>query len=224
MLTFDAARLYLNDKGVQGQMATDTTPAPSARLGRSVLYVADDVIGDLAAYRAAVQTLPFQTVLVGPVPFHGIAPCADPTLATWITAHYPLARPRMTFFRQSPAGQVEPNFIHTDRDMGDWSGILYLTAHPAPGDGTIFWRDRITGATASTATTADDLLAEGITWSERNRWEEWARIEARPNRLVLFPATLIHSRAIFENYGYGADARLIQLMFGTGSLEQGDAA
>lgn len=224
MLTFDDARHFLHDKGMRGAMATDTAPAPSDQLGRQALYVTDDVVRDLPAYRAAVLALPFQTVTVGPLAFHGIAPCADPMLASWITARYPRARPRMTFFRQSPAGQGEPNFIHTDRDMGDWSGIFYLTAHPAPGDGTIFWRDRITGATASTARTAADLVEEAVTWRERDRWEEWARIEARPGRLVLFPAPLFHSRAIFENYGTGDDARLIQLVFGTGSLEQETAA
>jgi hypothetical protein len=201
-------------------MATDTTPAPSARLGLDALQIADGVIADLPAYRAAVLALPFQTVMVGPLAFHGIAPCADATLADWITARYPHARPHMTFFRQSPAGQVEPNFIHTDRDMGDWSGILYLTAHPLVGDGTSFWRDRTTGATASTATTAADLLAEGVTWRERDRWDEWARVKAQPNRLVLFPGSLFHSRAIFENYGTGDEARVIQLVFGTGSLNR----
>jgi hypothetical protein len=201
-------------------MATDTTPAPTGRLGLDALQIADGVIPDLPTYRDAVLALPFQTVMVGPLPFHGIAPCEDPTLADWITARYPDAQPRMTFFRQSPAGQVEPNFLHTDRDMGDWSGILYLTAHPLIGDGTAFWRDRITGATASTATTAADLFAEGVTWRDPDRWEEWARVKAQPNRLVLFPAPLFHSRAIFENYGTGDEARLIQLVFGTGSLQR----
>jgi hypothetical protein len=221
LLSFDAARKHLHDKGVQGEMATDTAPAPSGRLGLESLHVADGVILDLPRYRDTVLTLPFQTVRVGPLAFHGIAPCENPTLADWITARYPHARPRMTFFRQSPAGQVEPNFIHTDRDMGDWSGILYLTAHPLVGDGTSFYRDRLTGATASTAQTAAELLEEGATWRDRERWQEWARVKAQPNRLVLFPATLFHSRAIFENYGTGDDARLIQLVFGTGSLDRG---
>lgn len=221
LLDFDAARKHLHEKGVRGTMATDTQAAPSARLGLEALQLADGVIPDLPAYRARVLALPFQTVMVGPVPFHGIAPCGDPTLSDWITARYPQARPRMTFFRQSPAGQVEPNFLHTDRDMGDWSGILYLTAHPIVGDGTTFWRDRLTGATASTATTAEALREEGATWRDADRWDEWARVKAKPNRLVLFPATLYHSRAIFENYGTGDEARLIQLVFGTGSLDRG---
>ena len=39
--------------------------------------------------------------------------------------------PTLNFVRQSPAGQVEPNFIHTDADMGDWTALYYLTADPA---------------------------------------------------------------------------------------------
>ena len=221
LLSFDEGKKHVQDKGVRGQMATDTRPAPSARLGLEALQLADDVIPDFPAYRAAVLALPFETVLVGPAAFHGIAPCDDPTLADWITARYPRARPRLTFFRQSPAGQLHPNFIHPDRHLGDWSAILYLTAHPMVGDGTTFWRDRLTGATASTATTAEALREEGATWREADRWDEWARVKAKPNRLVLFPAPLFHSRAIFENYGESHDARLIQLVFGTGSLNRG---
>jgi len=221
--TFDEARALLQDKAARGQLATDTAPAVSGHLGLDALHIADGVIGDLEAYRAAVLASSFQTVTVGPLAFHGIAECTDPELIAWITLHYPHAQPRMTFVRQSPAGQVEPHFIHTDRDMGDWSGILYLTAQPAIGDGTSFWRDRETGATASTATSAAALCAEAITWQQPDRWDVWATVKAQPNRLVLFPSTLFHSRAIFDNYGRGEDARLIQVIFGTGSLHRGHA-
>src|SRR5215831_19346166 len=144
-MTFEEARAHLHGKAERRALATDTAPAPTGHLGLEHLHIADGVIADLDAYRAAVLAVPFQTVTVGPLAFHGIAECTDPELIAWITLHYPHAQPRMTFFRQSPAGQVEPNFIHTDRDMGDWSGILYLTAHPLIGDGTAFYRDRETG-------------------------------------------------------------------------------
>lgn len=51
--------------------------------------------------------------------------------------------------------------------------------------------------------------------------EAWAAA----GRLLLFPAPCFHSRAILENYGTaGDDARLIQLVFGTGSLEPAEGA
>jgi hypothetical protein len=221
MLTDFAAGLAdLAQRAAAHAPPTGSRAAASSHLGAGCLRVHDEVIADWHAYTAAVRALPFRSVPVGAALFHGIAPCADPTLPDWIRAHHPHAVPTVSFYRQSPAGQVEPNLIHTDRDMGDWTGIFYLTVDPPPDDGTTFWRDRDTGATASTATTEADFLAEWPTWRDGDRWEPWHTVDAAPNRLVLFPAPLFHSRAIVDNYGTaGTDARLIQVVFGTGTLE-----
>ena len=211
----------LQRKVAAAQTPTASRPAPSTHMGLGALRVHDGVLADLHAYAATVRALPFRTVAVGAATFHGIAPCEHPTMPDWIRAHYPHAVPTITFFRQSPAGQVEPNYLHTDRDMGDWTGIFYLTADPPPDDGTTFWRDRETGATASIATTEAEFLAEWPTWRDGDRWEIWHTVDAAPNRLLLFPAPLFHSRTIVENYGTaGTDARLIQVVFGTGTLEE----
>jgi hypothetical protein len=44
-------------------------------------------------------------------------------------------------------------------------------------------------------------------------WTETRLVLGRFNRLLIFDAALPHSRAIFENYGEGDDARLIQVIF-----------
>ena len=196
----------------------DSIPAPEAVVGLDAIRVHDDVLP--ADYRQWARLRSFGDVPIGPVTFHGIAPCTDDTLTRWIRAHYPHATPTLTFFRQSPAGQVEPNYIHTDRDMGDWTAILYLTEDPRPEDGTRFWRHTATGATASTATTPEAFRAEWRAWCDLTQWEPWHWVPAAPSRLLLFPAPCFHARAMAENYGVaGADARLIQLVFGTGTLE-----
>jgi hypothetical protein len=202
-------------------MALDSVAAPGGRVDVSALLVFDEVIPDFPAYQRMVRALPFASVPMGPVVFHGIAPCPDPTLPAWIRARCPAAVPGLSICRQSPAGQVEPSFVHTDRDMGDWTAILYLTDDPRPDDGTTFWRHRATGAAASTAMTANEFADEGRDWRHTDRWEPWHTVAAVPNRLLLFPAPCFHSRAIFDNYGTGAGARLIQLVFGTGSLREG---
>ncbi|HMF95100.1 MAG TPA: DUF6445 family protein [Vicinamibacterales bacterium] len=191
-----------------------------ADLTHSALRICDDVIADPVAYTAAVRRLPFQTLDLGGSVFHGIAACDDPELAEWVVAHYPHARPGLTFYRQSADGQVEPNYIHADAAMGEWTGILYLTERSPARDGTIFWEDRLTGARMTTATTDAERAAEWAAWRQLDQWQAWAHVEARPNRLLLFPAACYHSRAIPENYGHGATARLIQVMFGTGSLRR----
>jgi GNAT superfamily N-acetyltransferase len=212
----------------RGRVATGAAPLTSiasaaAVVGLGALRVHDDVLP--ADYRQFARARTFGSVPIGPVTFHGIAPCADQTLVRWIQDRYPHARPTLTFFRESPAGQHEPNFVHTDRDMGDWTAILYLTDDPAPADGTTFWRHRETGATASTATTEEEFRAEWQQWRDLSLWEPWQTVRAAPCRLLLFPAPCFHSRALFENYGAaGADARLVQLVFGTGSLELAEGA
>jgi hypothetical protein len=60
---------------------------------------------------------------------------------------------------------------------------------PPEGDGTKFWERGGAG------------------------WTETRLVLGRFNRLLIFDAALPHSRAIFENYGEGDDARLIQVIF-----------
>lgn len=183
-----------------------------------MIRVFDHVIADPMAYRAAALARPFQTVDVG-AQFHGIAVCGDePTLPAWMASHFGVTS-LLSFFRQSPVDQVEPNFIHTDCDMGDWTAILYLTPNPPAGDGTTFWKRRATGAIATTTgATSEENLAEVLAWRDRDQWEPWRTVEARFNRLVVFPASYYHSRALEANYGVGETARLTQVLFGLGAL------
>jgi hypothetical protein len=154
----------------------------------------------------------------GVVQFHGIAPCADPTLPIWLKTHYPTLDPIVSFFRHSPIGQEEPHYVHDDRSMGDVTAIFYLTHDPPEGDGTIFWRHTRTGATAGMSTTPDEMQAEAHSWFDLGQWEVDQHVPAKFNRVVLFPAARVHSRAIPENFGDGDDARLIQVVFCTGVL------
>jgi hypothetical protein len=184
-----------------------------------VILVWDDVLHDPAAYRQQALAQPFRSVTLAPrTTFHGIAPCADARLPALIATRCPAARPGLSFFRRSPLGQAEPNFVHTDRDMGDWTAILYLNPLPPLGDGTTFWRHKGTGATTSRAVTDGETRDEQAAWGDRSQWAAWRTVDARLNRLVLFDAPYFHSRALPENYGTNGDARLIQVVFGTGSL------
>jgi GNAT superfamily N-acetyltransferase len=207
----DVGRLYER----RGYRLVETT---YQRPVAPVFRVEDNVLPDWRAYRGAILAQPFADVEAGPgVVFHGIG-AVDAQVPEWIRSHYPALTPTMTFARQSPKGQIEPNFIHTDRDMGEWTGILYLNPDPVPEDGTTFWRHRATGAIASTAMTPADMALEMDAWRDLDQWEPWHTIAARPNRLALFPAGYFHSRALAENYGTGETARLVQVVFGTGRL------
>jgi hypothetical protein len=179
-----------------------------------VVKVFDDVLLEPLAYREYVLEQTFGSVVVGPAVFHGLAELPMDPVRDALVNLLPACEPTLTFARLSPEGQAEPNYIHTDTDMGQWTGILYLNPKPAQGDGTLFWRHRMTGATQVQARTAEEAQAEGLAWRDDRQWDRWSYVEARFNRLVWFEAPAFHSRAIPDNYGHGLDARLIQVMFG----------
>jgi len=182
------------------------TTATMERVDTAIL-VFDDVLLDPLGYRAAVLAQPFGDVPAGDQVFHGISPCAHSSVPELIARELmPGARTTLTFFRQSPEGQQEPNFIHSDREMGDWTGILYLAPTPPAGDGTSFWRHRATGAMCGDF---DEAAARDLT-----QWERWHHVEATFNRLLIFQSDYFHSRGLEQNYGQGDDARLIQVLFG----------
>lgn len=183
------------------------------------MFVEDDVLADPEAYRQAVLARPFRDVSLGPdLTFHGIQLAEDDTFAVWIRQRFPQLTPTLSFFRRSPLGQCEPNYVHTDRDMGDWTAILYLSPHPAPGDGTTFWRHRVSGAIGSEASDQEALLEEQQAWKDLSQWEPVARVAAKFGRALLFEAERFHSRTLVENYGHGDGARLVQVVFGIGTL------
>jgi hypothetical protein len=154
-----------------------------------MIRVIDDVLPDPHAYRARALAQDFRDVTIGPDTFRGIAPCADLDVTT-AALEATGAEPVLTFFRKSPHGQIEPNYVHTDKDMGAFTGIYYMNPDPPPGDGTKFWD-----------------------WDDGEGWRETARVDARFNRLLLFSTDQHHSRAIYNNYGEGDSARLIQVVF-----------
>lgn len=171
-----------------------------------ILLVFDDVLPNPHAYRRWALAQPFRTHETGDEHWQGIALLGDHTLPTLVEGFVQGAKTHLTFFRQSPLGQQEPNFIHSDEGMGEWTAILYLNPTPAPGDGTTFWRFKPTGEIYGSARALDKAPA---------LWDPWHRVEAKFNRLLIFDSLYFHSRAIEENYGVGDNARLIQVAFGT---------
>lgn len=153
-----------------------------------MIEVLDDALPDPMAYRAAALRSTFRDVTLGPDTFRGIAPC-NRRHVTCLAAAVTGAAPALSFFRKSPLGQTAPNFVHSDEVMGRFTGIYYLNPEPADGDGTAFW-ERSGG-----------------------QWKMTRLVPAKFNRLLTFSAGLHHSRALFNNYGEGDDARLIQVIF-----------
>jgi hypothetical protein len=187
-------------------MITVPTPDPN-------ILVFDDVLADADGYREMALGLPYQSYTLGLATFYGIA-MAPPVVSDLIARECPERAPTLSFFRQSPEGQAEPNFIHSDRSMGAWTGLLYLTPNPPEEDGTTFW-EHASGERFDASPTIDEYATNGLRWIDTDQWTPWYRVQAKFNRLVLFAAPYYHSRAIFENFGEGASARLVNVTFGS---------
>ena len=175
------------------------------------LVVFDDVLEDARAYRDHALSLDYQSYTLGLATFHGIA-LAPQTMADLLRAHD--RTPTLTFFRKSPKGQAEPNYIHSDRSMGDWTALLYLTLDPPDDDGTVFWEHMKSGERRDLSPTLQEYAENGLRWLVTDDWEPWYRVPAKFNRLLVFPSSYYHSRAIPENYGDGETARLVNVTFG----------
>lgn len=152
------------------------------------ITVLDDVLPDPAAYLADVRRLTFRNLKAGPDTFKGIALSHRRDVDEVAEAETGAAAV-LSFFRRSPAGQIEPNFVHSDEEMGQFTGIYYMNPEPAEGDGTAFWE------------------------RDGDGWKLVRLVPALFNRLLIFDAALHHSRALFDNYGEGDGARLIQVIF-----------
>ncbi len=178
-----------------------------------MIRVFDDVLVNPEAYRADALAREYRTFDFGDVKFHGIAPAdLDSSMCKWLRRQFPWIFPVLTFFRKSPLGQEEPHYIHSDVDMGDWSALLYLNPDPPQGDGTAFWTHK-SGAVQSKI--PHERSQEGKT---ADNWTMRELVGGAYNRMVVFPSSYFHSRAIHENWGSGDDARLVQVVFGTGVL------
>lgn len=153
-----------------------------------MIRIVDDALADPMAYLSDVKRLPFRNVTLGPDTFRGIALARRPDVARVAEAETNTSAV-LSFFRRSPLGQVEPNYVHSDDAMGAFTGIYYMNPEPPDGDGTAFWE------------------------REGSGWKRVRRVPAKFNRLLVFSAGLHHSRALFDNYGEGDGARLIQVIF-----------
>lgn len=177
------------------------------------LFMFDNWVENPLEYRASVLRQDFSVLDYGATAiFKGIAHAdlASPAILK-LKARHPDLTPTLSMFRKSPFGQVEPNFVHCDIGLGDWTAILYLNPNPPPGDGTDFWQHQSGSIAGTPAFAVSAFKKPGV-------GTVWRHVEGKFNRLLLFSADLFHSRSIFDNYGAGDDARLLQLIFGEGKL------
>lgn len=151
------------------------------------LFLRDDVLKDPHTYVREIFKYGFQDVSDGVNNFKGIQPRDhQDEFAEYVLSFFSGYEIAWNFVRQSPYGQLEPNYVHTDEMMGDITCILYLNEYTPSADGTTMYDSN--GVVACI-------------------------VSSKFNRMIAFNSITPHSRNIFENFGEGENARLIQVIF-----------
>lgn len=122
--------------------------------------------------------------------------------------------PNSMFFRCTNVG-MEQAYIHSDREFGNHTAIVYMSEHDEPY-GTAFYRHKPTGLLhmPSFAEMKElgifDQLKEDMVSRDEDKWEQVAFVEGKYNRALIFDAPLFHSRFPLEGIGSTAETgRLI---------------
>lgn len=136
--------------------------------------------------------------------------------------------PNSMFFRVTNEG-MEKAYIHSDRETGNHTCVVYLTEHEEPS-GTAFFRHKRTGLTEMPSFLEmheegilEELKADMVS-RDPDKWEQLAYVEGKYNRALIFHAPLFHSRFPLEGIGSSQDdGRLVWVshffkLDGTGKL------
>lgn len=109
--------------------------------------------------------------------------------------------PNSMFFRVCNEA-TEAAYVHSDREHGDFTAVVYLSDHDEPDFGTGFYKNKRTGADrmSSFDAMAKDpeefarLKAEMVA-GESEAWERTSFVRGSFNRAVIFEAPLFHARS-----------------------------
>lgn len=127
-------------------------------------------------------------------------------LAPLIEAVEHVLVPNTMFFRVTNI-TTEPAYIHSDRETGDHTAVVYLSEHDEPY-GTAFFKHKPTGlirmptfAEMEAMGEDGEQLKKDMVSRDPDRWEQLAMVEGKYNRALIFDAPLFHSRFPVEGIG-----------------------
>ncbi len=115
--------------------------------------------------------------------------------------------PNSMFFRITTPG-TETAYIHSDREMGDLTCLVYLSKHEDVS-GTAFYRHKPTGLLEMPsfeemkASGAIEQFGKDMVTRDPEKWEQTDFVRGLFNRAVIFHAPLFHSRIPIDGLGDG---------------------
>jgi len=118
--------------------------------------------------------------------------------------------PNAMFFRVTNVG-MERAYIHSDRESGNHTCVVYLTDHDEES-GTAFFKHKRTGMIAMPSFIQmhqDGILDElknDMVSRDQEKWVQTDYVRGEKNRALIFPAPLFHSRFPLEGIGTDAES------------------
>lgn len=120
--------------------------------------------------------------------------------------------PNDMFFRVTNE-DTEAAYVHSDRESGDYTAIVYLSHHEDEGSGTGFFKHRETGAIRMKSfaqmneeSESFERLKSQMVRGSADDWEMVDFIPGRFNRAVIFDAPLFHARLPKNGFGDSAES------------------
>lgn len=118
--------------------------------------------------------------------------------------------PNSMFFRACNEAS-EGAYVHSDREHGAYTAVVYLSEHDQDDHGTGFYRNKRTGAQAlqpfeelRQAPEEFATLKREMVDGSAEFWEQTSFVRGKFNRAVVFEAPLFHARS--PRHGFGVDA------------------
>lgn len=117
--------------------------------------------------------------------------------------------PNSMFFRCTNPG-MEQAYIHSDRESGAHTCVVYLSEHPEVY-GTAFFRhvptgwDRMPSMEEMREAGVMEAMASDMVSRDPAKWEQLDFVCGRYNRALIFDAPLFHSRFPLDGLGTDAD-------------------
>lgn len=119
--------------------------------------------------------------------------------------------PKLHFARHSYESMSPPNWAHSDFNMCQWIGLLYLSPVDYPWDGTKLLRHKITRLETHPQND-DEMEVLKRDSNYKPGWDEVMHFPSRYNRLLILNARYIHAAA----YKFGTNrinSRLVLTTF-----------
>lgn len=109
-----------------------------------------------------------------------------------------------------------PMWIHSDALFADYIGVYFVRPSEFPqDDGFSLWRNKELNTFSLDIKDHTDPKAKVIDSQtlDPEKWELWHRVEFKPNRLVICPASYFHSTTTYGHHGGVDDCRIVHVLF-----------